>query len=193
MVDVDSIDPANTSWANYDPSSGTLTVLLCKAIPGSDFGDLSMISRLLAVDDSSKKKDYTPTIEVLDSKEENSEKNGNGSSDANAETSKDIMEPLRMDSGKIDLERERAILLDGMTSCFGYHMVVKNDFLQRKRIIGFFRKIRIQRLTNTLLIQHLQPRCLHIGLTASLICILATSDMHLLPFRTMKGMNLDLT
>lgn len=109
VLDVDSVDPTNTSWANYDPSSGTLTVVLCKATHGSDFGDLSMISRLLAVDDNSNKKDHTPTIEVLDSKED---EETNGSSDATKETSKDIMEPLRTDSGNIDLERERAVLLN---------------------------------------------------------------------------------
>lgn len=112
VVDVDSIDPSNASSANYDPSGGTLTVTLCKAIPGSDFGDLSMISRLMAVDHSLKK-DHSPTIEVLDSKEDGKEDDDSNTSEVQSGLNKDIMEPLRTEMGKLDLERERAVLLEG--------------------------------------------------------------------------------
>ncbi|GJJ11923.1 hypothetical protein Clacol_006161 [Clathrus columnatus] len=108
VVDVDSVDPYNASSAKYDPSSGILTLTLYKQIPGSDFGDLSMISRLMAVDESLKK-GYTPSIEVVDSKEENGSQSRE---DDNIKTSENPMEPLRTEMGKLDLKRERAVLLE---------------------------------------------------------------------------------
>ena len=51
------------SSANYDPSSGTLTVTLTKEHPGEIFDDLDLLAKLLAPRRAADK--VTPSIEVV--------------------------------------------------------------------------------------------------------------------------------
>ena len=51
------------SSANYDPSSGTLTVTLTKEHPGEIFDDLDLLAKLLAPRCAADK--VTPSIEVV--------------------------------------------------------------------------------------------------------------------------------
>lgn len=52
--------------AQYDPSTGFLTVTLTKAVPGQHFDDLDLLSKLLAPRPS-ELRSQGPLIEVLDS------------------------------------------------------------------------------------------------------------------------------
>ena len=53
------------SSANYDPTSGYLTVTLTKETKGEVFDDLDLLAKLLAP--RPRVHDYTPSIEVLHS------------------------------------------------------------------------------------------------------------------------------
>ncbi|KAF9452242.1 SHQ1-domain-containing protein [Macrolepiota fuliginosa MF-IS2] len=59
----------DTSSANYDPSSGYLTVTLTKETKGQEFKDLDLLTKLLAP----RKTKVEPTIEVLSSQENEEE------------------------------------------------------------------------------------------------------------------------
>lgn len=65
-------DDDDASSAQYDPSSGYLAVTLTKAVPGQDFKDLDLLTKLLAPR-RSERADGGPLIEVLDSQETRSE------------------------------------------------------------------------------------------------------------------------
>lgn len=54
----------DNSSAIYDPSTGYLTVTLCKAVKGQTFADLDLLAKLLAPRPSQPLP--TPTIEVLE-------------------------------------------------------------------------------------------------------------------------------
>lgn len=58
-----------TSSANYDPSSGYLTITLTKENKGQEFKDLDLLTKLLAP----RKTSVEPTIEVLSSQDNEEE------------------------------------------------------------------------------------------------------------------------
>lgn len=61
----------DASTAQYDPSSGYLTVTLTKETPGETFSDLDILSKLLAP----KKEDPPAPIEIINSTEHTTESN----------------------------------------------------------------------------------------------------------------------
>ncbi|KAF8528229.1 SHQ1 protein-domain-containing protein [Hysterangium stoloniferum] len=87
------------SSARYDPSSGYLTVALTKEVPGEQFEDLDLLSKLLAPrsdgDDGG-----APVIEVIASNEE-----------GGAVTEEDEIDHLVDGTAKLSLEREHQIFL----------------------------------------------------------------------------------
>lgn len=84
------------SSAKYDPSSGYLTVTLTKEVPGEEFEDLDLLSKLLAPD-SEAREGRQPKIEVLYSKE-------------------DEVAALTEGTEKLSLEQEHEVFLEGQAN-----------------------------------------------------------------------------
>ncbi|KAF8579487.1 SHQ1-domain-containing protein [Ramaria rubella] len=80
------------SSAQYDPSSGFLTVILTKEVHGQEFEDLDLLSKLLAPRLDPRDESH-PMIEVIDSKE-------------------DEVHKLVEDTEKLSLEREHHVFLE---------------------------------------------------------------------------------
>lgn len=111
------------SSAKYDPGTGYLIVTLTKETKGEDFPDLDLLAKLLVppgtVDKEREhgmgRKDDGPLIEVLD-------ETGSGSGELEDGKGMEV-EALAEETGKmtlnkdveLDLEREREVLLEGMS------------------------------------------------------------------------------
>ena len=81
------------SSAQYDPSSGYLTVTLTKEVPGEEFEDLDLLSKLLAPK-AECRNDQHPVIEVINS------------------TDDEIMQ-LAENTKQLSLEQEREVFMEG--------------------------------------------------------------------------------
>lgn len=84
------------SSAQYDPSSGYLTVTLTKAVKGQTFDDLDLLAKLLAPRPS---KPEGPLIEVLDSQEAPTDD-----------------EELANATGRLSMSQEQQEILEGNSS-----------------------------------------------------------------------------
>lgn len=107
----------DNSSAKYDPSNGFLTVELTKEVPGEEFEDLDLLSKLLAPR-SELRNEQHPKIEVIDSKD-------------------DDVALLVENTEKLSLEQEHEVFLEG--TCRYQMTISPAEFsLQPQKMTGRF-------------------------------------------------------